>query len=64
MTAGLSKAEIALNLLKPVWIWFRHAARSVTTHRSMKTRVDLHPDKPVDLEFDAPDVSTVGGAVL
>ena len=31
---------------------------------NMKTRVDFHPDEPIDLEFDAPDLSTDGGAVL
>ena len=34
------------------------------THWNTKTRVDFHPDKPVDLEFDAPEMSTDGGAVL
>ena len=27
-------------------------------------RVDFHPEKPVDLEFDAPNLSSDGGAVL
>jgi len=34
------------------------------THCNTKTRVNFHPDKPVDLEFDAPEMSTDGGAVL
>lgn len=34
------------------------------TQCNTKTRVHFHPDKPVDLEFDAPDLSTDGGAVL
>lgn len=34
------------------------------TQCNTETRLDFHPDKPVDLEFDAPDLSTDGGAVL
>ena len=34
------------------------------TQCNTKTRVDFHPDKPVDLEFDADDISSDGGAVL
>lgn len=34
------------------------------TQCNTKTRVDFHPEKPVDLEFDVPDMTSDAGAVL
>ena len=34
------------------------------TQCSTKTRVDFHPDLPVDVTFDAPEISSDGGLTL
>jgi len=51
-------------MLSELHILAQHNTRPPMTQCNTKTRVNFHPDSPVDLTFDAPEISSDGGLTL
>ena len=56
--------EIGCKVLSELPILAQYNTRSPMTQCNTDPRVNFHPEKPVDLEFDAPEISSDGGLTL